>query len=158
MMKRMITCALALGALGGCANIEYTAPVIAPVMESISVPGGRTLGPYSQAVRAGDYVFLSGIIALNSKTGKFAAAKIEPQTRQVFANLKDVLAAAGLGLDDVVKTTVFLKDPKDFASMNAVYAEYFKDHKPARSTVPGMDWGRPDLLIEIEVVAYAPRR
>ncbi|PHS28318.1 MAG: deaminase [Robiginitomaculum sp.] len=127
-------------------------------METISVPGGRTLGPYSQAVRAGDYVFLSGIIALNNKTGKFAEAEIEPQTRQVFANLKDVLAAAGLGLDDVVKTTVFLKNPKDFAPMNVIYAEYFKDHKPARSTVPGVDWGRPDLLIEIEAIAYAPRR
>ncbi len=130
----------------------------AAVLQDITVPGSRSLGPYTQAVRAGDYVFLSGIVAFDAQSGTFAPARIEPQTRQVFANLKTVLAAAGLGLDDVVKTTVYLKNPADFAKMNPVYADYFKGHKPARTTVPGVDWGRPDVLIEIEAIAYAPRR
>ena len=136
-----------------CTTFPQTLP---PVPKAINAPGSRALGPYSQAMRAGDYVFLSGVVAFDAKEGKFAPAKIGPQTRQVFANLKTVLAAAGLSLDDVVKTTVYLKNPADFARMNPIYAGYFKDHKPARTTVPGVDWGRPDVLIEIEAVAYAP--
>ncbi len=124
-------------------------------IKTITTPGAHVMGPYSQAVRAGDFVFLSGVIAFDAKAGKFVEAKIEPQTRQVFANINEILAAIRLGLDDVVKTTVFLKNPEDFAPMNVVYGEYFNDHKPARSSVPGVDWGNPNVLIEIDVVAYA---
>ena len=151
-MKRALALAAAI-ALGACAA---SAPPPAP--QAITVPGARSLGPYAQAVRAGDYVFLSGIVAFDASTGKFAPARIGPQTRQVFANLQAVLAAAGLGLDDVVKTTVYLKNPADFPRMNPIYARYFKGRKPARTTVPGVDWGRPDVLIEIEAIAYAPGR
>jgi len=158
-MKNIMILGLLTSALTACANVQYTAPapIAAPPLETITVPGAHTLGPYSQAVRAGDYVFLSRVVAFDAKAGKFAKAEIEPQTRQVFANLREVLAAASLGLEDVVKTTVFLKNPKDFAPMNTLYAELFKGHKPARSTVPGVDWGNPGVLIEIEAVAYAPR-
>ena len=136
--------------LGACSNEPQT-----PVNEitTISVDGMPTLGPYSQAVEANGFVFLSGIVAYDAKAGAFVAADIDTQTRQVFANLKQVLAASGLDLNDVVKTTVFLKNPKDFSRMNEIYAEYFAAHKPARSTVPGVNWGRDDVLIEIEAVA-----
>ena len=157
-MKNILVSVVALGALSACANVQYAAPQSVKTMQSISVPGAHTLGPYSQAIRAGDFVYLSGVIAFDAKAGKFAEAKIGPQTHQVFANMKAVLAAAGLGLDDVVKTTVFLKNPKDFAPMNVIYGEYFSTHKPARSSTPGVDWGRPDILIEIDAVAYATQR
>ena len=156
-MKNTIMLSLAAVSMAACANINDTEPTTSAPLQSISIPGAHTLGPYSQAVRAGDFIFLSGAIAFDAKSGRFAEAKIEPQTRQVFANMIDVLKAAGLGLDDVVKTTVFLKNPKDFAPMNTIYAELFMGHKPARSTVPGVDWGNPGVLIEIEAVAYAPR-
>jgi 2-iminobutanoate/2-iminopropanoate deaminase len=156
-LKTIMTFGLTLGLLGGCVSAQNSTPAPTNTMQAIKVPGAHTLGPYSKAVRAGDFVFLSGVVAFDAKAGAFVDAKIEPQTRQVFANISQVLAAANLSLNDVVKTTVFLKDPKDFAPMNKVYAEYFLAHKPARSTVPGMDWDRPEILIEIEVVAYAPR-
>ncbi len=157
-MKNAIMLGAAALAVTACANVNYHEPAAAAPMQAISVPGAHTLGPYSQAVRAGDYVYLSGVVAFDAKAGKFAEAKIGPQTRQVFANMTAVLAAAGLTLDDVVKTTVFLKNPKDFAPMNKIYGEYFSTHKPARSSVPGVDWGNPGVLIEIEAIAYAPRR
>jgi 2-iminobutanoate/2-iminopropanoate deaminase len=156
-LKTIMTFGLALGLLGGCVSVQNSTPAPTSAIQTIKVPGAHTLGPYSKAIRAGDFVFLSGVIAFDAKAGAFVEATIEPQTRQVFANISQVLAAANLSLNDVVKTTVFLKNPKDFAAMNAVYAEYFLDNKPARSTVPGMDWGRPEILIEIDVVAYAPR-
>lgn len=92
------------------------------------------VGPYSQAVQAGDFLFVSGQIALNPQ-GEMAGDDIVVQTIQVLENLKAILAAAGLGLADVVKTTVYLTDLADFAEMNRVYAEYFGDQPPARATV-----------------------
>lgn len=109
------------------------------------------VGPYSQAVSAGPYLFISGQIPLDA-AGNKVEGDIVVQTVQVLENLKAILAAAGLTLKDVVKTTVFLADLADFAEMNRVYGEYFGDHPPARSTVQvaGLPRG---VAVEIEAVA-----
>lgn len=113
------------------------------------------IGPYSQAVRAGDYLFTSGQIGLDPTTGQLVEG-IEAQTRQVLANLAAVLAAAGVSFDDVVKTTIFLADMGDFNAVNVTYASAFKADPPARSTVQVAALPRR-ALVEIELVAYAPR-
>jgi 2-iminobutanoate/2-iminopropanoate deaminase len=113
------------------------------------------IGPYSQAVRTGDMVFASGQVALDPATGQLVEGGVTEQTVRVLENVKAVLAAAGLGLGDVVKTTVFLKSMGDFAAMNEVYARYLVPEgvvPPARSTVAVA--GLPkDALVEIEVIA-----
>ena len=113
------------------------------------------IGPYSQAVRVGDMLFTSGQIPIDPKTGAFVEGGIHEQTTQVLENLRAILAQAGLDMTHVVKTTVFLKDMKDFAVMNEVYAKYLAPHgvvAPARSTVQVA--GLPkDALVEIEVIA-----
>ncbi|MCU0495759.1 MAG: RidA family protein [Anaerolineae bacterium] len=109
-------------------------------------------GPYSQAIKAGNLVFTAGQIGFDPKTGAFVEGGIQAQTRQVLANLKAVLAAAGCEFTDVVKTTVFLKDMNDFAAMNEVYAEIMGDHRPARSTVEVARLPR-DAHVEIEMIA-----
>ncbi len=111
------------------------------------------LGPYSQAIEANGFVFVSGVIAFNSQTNEFAPAEIDAQTRQCLENLRSILESNGLSLADVVKTTVFLRNAADMAGMNAAYSLYFHTRPPARTTVPGADWGRPDILIEIEAIA-----
>jgi 2-iminobutanoate/2-iminopropanoate deaminase len=110
------------------------------------------VGPYSQAVRTGHLVFCAGQIPLVPATMKIEASDIEGQTRQVLANVQAVLAAAGLTLANVVKSTVFLKDLGDFAKMNALYEAAFAGHKPARSTIQVAKLPL-DALVEIEVVA-----
>jgi 2-iminobutanoate/2-iminopropanoate deaminase len=113
------------------------------------------IGPYSQAVRAGDMLFTSGQIPTDPKTGSFVAGGITEQTIQVLENLKAILAQAGLDMIHVVKTTVFLKDMKDFAAMNEVYAKYLAPEgavPPARSTVQVAALPR-DAMVEIEVIA-----
>lgn len=120
---------------------------------AISVPDLPALGPYAQAVEAGGTVYFSGIVAFDAKAKKFAEANIEAQTAQAFANLDTILAAADLSKSDIVKVTVYLKNPADFKPMNPLYARYFKDWHPARTTVPGVNWGRPDVLIELDVIA-----
>jgi 2-iminobutanoate/2-iminopropanoate deaminase len=96
----------------------------------------KALGPYSQAIRSGHLLFLSGQIAIDPKTNQFRAnSGIEEQTRQVLENIKAILAANGMSLADVVSTTVYLKDIDDFGKMNAVYAEFFSQSPPARTTV-----------------------
>ena len=109
------------------------------------------VGPYSQAVAAGPFVFISGQIPLNPQ-GEMAQGDIVVQTVQVIENLKAVLAAAGLSLTDVVKTTVFLADMADFASMNRVYAEFFPENPPARSTIEVAALPK-NASVEIEAVA-----
>jgi 2-iminobutanoate/2-iminopropanoate deaminase len=117
---------------------------------------GTPLGPYSQAVSAGGLVFISGVIAYDDEGKRFAGPEIETQMRQVLANLDKVLKSAGISRDQVVKTTMFLRDAKDMQAANAAYAAYFgKDPRPARTTVPGADWGRPEIIVEIEAVAVA---
>ena len=110
------------------------------------------IGPYSQAIKAGGFVFVSGQISIDPKTGEFIAGSIAEQTERVFKNLAAVLEAAGSSLDQVVKTTVFLADMKEFAAMNDVYAKFFSGAPPARATVAAA--GLPkDARVEIDAVA-----
>jgi len=125
-------------------------------MKIISAPDApAAIGPYSHAVTAGHLVFSSGQIPLDPKTGKLVADDIETQTRQVLANVSAVLAAAGVTPQQVVKSTVFLKDMADFPKMNALYEAAFAPHKPARSTVQVAKLPL-DARVEIEVIAYRP--
>ncbi len=110
------------------------------------------IGPYSQAVKTGNLVFLSGQLGVDPSTKKLAGETIEIQTSQVFKNIAAVLAAAGAGLSSVVKTTVFLKSMDDFTKMNGIYESNFGPHKPARSTVQVAKLPL-DAMIEIECVA-----
>jgi 2-iminobutanoate/2-iminopropanoate deaminase len=110
------------------------------------------IGPYSQAVWAGDLLFLSGQIPLDPATGQVVPGGIEAQTRQVIRNAEAVLKAAGLSLAHVVKATVFVKDLNQFAALNAVYGSFFPAPAPARSTVEAARLPR-DVLVEIEFVA-----
>jgi len=95
----------------------------------------KAIGPYSQAVSSGGFLFTSGQIALDPESGRMVEGDFEAQARRVFANLEAVLASAACGFSDVVKATVYLADMADFPALNAIYAEAFGDHKPARSTV-----------------------
>jgi len=122
------------------------------VIATKNAPGA--IGPYSQAIKANGFVFASGQLGLVPATGEFAEGGIEEQTRQSLTNVKSVLEAAGSGLEKVVKTTVFLKDIKDFAAMNKVYSDFFKTDCPARSAVQIAALPK-DGLVEIEVIAEA---
>lgn len=110
------------------------------------------IGPYSQAVEAGGWIFLSGQIPLDPRTGGIVKGDIRIQTRQVLENIKSILIAAGASMANVVKTTVFLKDMNDFAVMNEVYGQYFTVNPPARACVEVSRLPR-DVLIEVEAVA-----
>ena len=115
----------------------------------------RPLGPYSPAVRAGPFIYLSGQTPVDTSTGKLLAGPVSAQTVQVLKNLEAVLQSVGASWSAVVKTTVFLRDMADFAEMNAAYAEYLGETRPARSTVAVA--GLPlDARVEIEAVAYLP--
>jgi 2-iminobutanoate/2-iminopropanoate deaminase len=122
-------------------------------VSTTSAPGA--IGPYSQAIIANGFVFLSGQVALDPASGQLVEGDIEAQTERVMANLGAVLEAAGSGFDKVVKTTVFLKDMGEFARMNAVYAKFFPAPPPARSTVEAARLPR-DVRVEIDVIALAP--
>lgn len=112
----------------------------------------QAIGPYSVAIRSGNLVFASGQIGLDPTTGELVSGGVEAQTRQALTNLRHVLEAAGSGLHAVVKTTVFLRNMADFPAMNAVYAEFFPENPPARSTVAVA--GLPkEALVEIEAIA-----
>jgi 2-iminobutanoate/2-iminopropanoate deaminase len=127
-------------------------------MKQIHAPGApNAIGPYCHAVAAGDLVFCSGQLALDPATMKLAGTDIEAQTIQVFKNISAVLDAAGLTLDAVVKTTVFLKSMADFPVLNRVYQEQFKEHKPARTTVEVARLPM-DALVEIECIAARGER
>ena len=110
------------------------------------------IGPYSQAVRAGSTVYLSGQIALDPGTGELVEGDVATQTERVMQNLAAILRAAGTSLQGVVKTTVFLRDMGDFAAMNEVYGRYFSNEPPARSTVQAARLPR-DARVEIDVIA-----
>jgi 2-iminobutanoate/2-iminopropanoate deaminase len=112
----------------------------------------KAIGPYSQAIRTETMVYTAGQIGLDPVSGELVANGIEEQTRQALANIRNVLEAAGSSIQQVVKTTVFLKDMNDFSKMNAVYAEFFGENPPARSTiaVAGLPKGG---VVEIEAVA-----
>ncbi len=112
----------------------------------------KAIGPYSVAIRIGDLVFTSGQIGLDPGTGVLVPGGVEAETRQALTNLAHVLADAGSGLPQVVKTTVFLRDMADFAAMNAVYAEFFPENPPARSTVAVAALPK-GAAVEIEAIA-----
>jgi 2-iminobutanoate/2-iminopropanoate deaminase len=127
---------------------------MSPKTAIVAEKAPAALGPYSAAIATGDLVFCSGQTPIVPATGQLAPGSVADQTRQVLRNVSAVLEAAGLGLDDVVKTTVFLTDMADFAEMNAVYAEFFSAPFPARSTVQvaGLPVG---ASVEIEAVAVS---
>lgn len=110
------------------------------------------IGPYSQAIEANGMVFLSGQLPVDPTSGEFAPGGVKEQTEQSFKNIKSILEQAGLSLNHIVKTTVFLSDMKDFADMNAVYATYFESDFPARSAVAVKALPK-GALVEIECIA-----
>jgi 2-iminobutanoate/2-iminopropanoate deaminase len=111
----------------------------------------KAIGPYSQAVRYGDLLFVSGMLGMDPKSGEFAGPDIEAQAIRVLDNLRAVIEAAGMSLQNVLKSTVFLKDMNDFAKFNEIYGRYFKDAPPARETVQVARLPR-DAAIEISVI------
>jgi 2-iminobutanoate/2-iminopropanoate deaminase len=123
------------------------------VRQAVSTPAApAAIGPYSQAVRAGSLLFVSGQIPLDPKTGAMVGGDIAAQTHRVFQNVAAILEAAGTSLDRVVRVGVFLADMNDFAAMNEVYGTYFTDPAPARATIQAARLPK-DSRIEIEVVA-----
>jgi 2-iminobutanoate/2-iminopropanoate deaminase len=111
------------------------------------------IGPYSQAIRAGDFLFVSGQIPLDPSTGELATGDVRAQTRRVLDNMGEILLAAGASFAGVVKTTVYLADMNDFAAMNEVYASFFGDPAPARAAVQVSRLPR-DVRVEIDAVVY----
>jgi len=127
------------------------------MIERISPPGvPAPRGPYSPAVRAGDFIFVSGQVPVDPATGQLVSSDIGAETRQVLTNIQQVLAGCNAAMADVVKCTVYLGDGKDFAAMNAVYAEFFGEAKPARATVV-TGFAVPGVRVEIDAIAYQPR-
>jgi 2-iminobutanoate/2-iminopropanoate deaminase len=120
------------------------------IVATDKAPGA--VGPYSQAVIAGDFVYTAGMLGLDPNTGELAGPDVGTQTRQALTNLKNILEAAGTSLDNAVKLTVFLTDIKSFGEMNAVYAEFFPSNPPARATAEIGPLPRGGL-VEIDAVA-----
>jgi len=114
----------------------------------------QAIGPYSQAIRAGGFIFVSGQIAIDPANGQIAAGGIAAQTERALKNLSAILGAAGSGLERVVRSTVFLKNMSDFGAMNEVYARFWTSTPPARSTVEVARLPK-DVLVEIDVIALA---
>lgn len=123
---------------------------MAEVIKTDQAP--QAIGPYSQGIKAGDFLFASGQIAIDPANGNLVSGGIEAQTRQVMENVKHILAAAGLNFSHVVKTTVFITDMSDFAVVNKIYGEYFTNNPPARSCVAVAALPK-GALVEVEVVA-----
>jgi 2-iminobutanoate/2-iminopropanoate deaminase len=119
----------------------------------ITTPKSKPIGPYSVAIASGDYVHISGQIPLDAETGKLVEGDIAAQAKQCLENLKAILEAAGLGFNNVVKTTIFLTDLGDFQAVNGVYSTYMSEPYPARSTiqVAALPMG---ARVEIEMIAY----
>lgn len=147
-MKKTIrpACALVL-ALACFPALQASA---ADVISTKDAPAA--VGPYSQAIRAGNMVFLAGQIPIDPKTGQMNQGSIEDQTRQALDNLKAILAASNMSMENIVSTTVYVKDLNDFTRMNAVYGTYFKDKPPARATVQVQRLPK-DAAVEISAIA-----
>jgi 2-iminobutanoate/2-iminopropanoate deaminase len=124
--------------------------------DAIATSGApRAIGPYSQAVRAGQFLFVSGQIAIDPATGDLVAGDVASQTRRVLLNIGEILGAAGVSFDHIIRTTVFLASMDDFAAMNEVYGAFFSTPGPARSTVETPRLPR-NARLEIDAVAYLP--
>lgn len=127
------------------------------MIERYSIPGAvAPRGPYSHAVRAGDFIFVSGQGPIDPATNDYSFGTIEHETRVVLNNVKLILEAAGASMTDVVKCSVFLRDGGDFTAMNGVYAEFFGENKPARTTVESK-FANLVMKVEIDAVAYKPK-
>jgi len=127
------------------------------MIERISPPGAPApRGPYSPAVRAGGFIYVSGQVPIDPVSGKAVTGDIRAETRQVLTNIQSILEACGASLMDVVKCSVFLTDAGDFQPMNEVYAEFFGAAKPARSTLIVTASPLKDAKVEIDAVAYKP--
>ncbi|MCX7739166.1 MAG: RidA family protein [Hydrogenothermaceae bacterium] len=120
------------------------------IIETDKAP--RAIGPYSQAIKYENLIFISGQIAIDPESNQFIGGGIEQQTARVLENIKAILQEAGLNLDHVVKTTIYLKNLEDFVVVNQIYSHYFKDHRPARATVEVSRLPK-DALIEIDAIA-----
>ena len=116
--------------------------------------GAAPLGAYSQGFRAGDFIFTAGMGPIDPETGRVTGKNIQEQTERTLKNIKAILEAAGADLNDVIKATVHLSDPLLFGGFNATYAKFFRDPKPARTTVGSLMGHVPGMLVEIDVVAY----
>jgi 2-iminobutanoate/2-iminopropanoate deaminase len=128
------------------------------MIERLSPPGvAAPRGPYSPAVRAGDYIYISGQVPVDPVTNQTVLGDVRQETRQVLTNITRILEGCGASLADVVKTQVYLTDVKDFAAMNEVYSEFFGEAKPARTTVGVAALPLPNAKVEIDAVAYRPR-
>jgi 2-iminobutanoate/2-iminopropanoate deaminase len=126
------------------------------MIERIVAPGApKAQGPYSHAVKAGGFIYVSGQAALDPATNTFAVGPVAEETRLTIENIRTILEASGATLADVIKCSVFLADIRDFAEMNAVYDEYFGQAKPARTTVQATLPGK-GIKVEIDCVAYKP--
>ena len=122
-------------------------------MDYVSTPDApKAIGPYSQAIRAGSLLFVSGQIPLDPATGAMVEGDVGAQTRRVFANLQAILEAAGASFDNVVRTTVYLADMNDFATVNEIYGTYFSSPAPARATVQAARLPK-DARVEIDLIA-----
>jgi 2-iminobutanoate/2-iminopropanoate deaminase len=127
------------------------------MIERIAPPGAPApRGPYSPAVRAGDFIFVAGQGPVDPATQKLSYGDIQHETRLTLQNIGRILHACGASFADVVKVSVFLRDGGDFAAMNAVYAEFFGENKPARTTVEAK-FADPLMKVEIDCIAYKPR-
>jgi 2-iminobutanoate/2-iminopropanoate deaminase len=131
-------------------SIQFNERAAKEIVATENAPSA--IGPYSQAVKAGGMVFVSGQIPIDPATGAFVSDDVAQQTEQVLKNLRAVLEAAGSGLNEVVKTTVFLADMNDFAAMNEIYARHFTQNFPARATVEAARLPK-DARVEIEAIA-----
>jgi len=128
------------------------------MIERISPPGAPApRGPYSPAVRAGDSIYVAGQIPIDPVSGAVVTGDIQKETRQVLTNIKNILEGCGSSLQDVVRCGVYLTNPDDFKPMNEVYAEFFGEAKPARTTVIVAALPLKDARVEIDAVAYSPR-
>ncbi len=127
------------------------------MIERITPPGlPSPRGPYSLGVRAGDFVFVSGQGPVDPATNQLSFGDIRHETRLTLGNIRRILEACGASMADVVKCTVYLADARDFAAMNEIYAEFFGDQKPARTTVEAR-MVAPPMKIEIDAIAYKPK-
>jgi 2-iminobutanoate/2-iminopropanoate deaminase len=128
------------------------------MIERIYPPGiAAPRGPYSPAVRAGDFIYVSGQVPVDPATNQAVVGDIKTETRQVLNNIRRILEGCGASMADVVRCGVFLTDVKDFAAMNEVYTEFFGEIKPARTTISVPALPLPGAKIEIDAVAYQPK-
>ncbi len=132
-------------------NIYYGGKAMKKIIRTSNAP--QAIGPYSQAIEFNGMIFTSGMIPINPEDGSLVTGTIEVQAEQVFKNVKNLLEASGSNLDQVIKTTVFIKNMNDFAKVNDIYATYFTKDFPARSCVEVARLPK-DVLIEVEAIAY----